>query len=75
MEEKSYDDSIEKIISQLKKDIKFKVKGENHIKALEHQLFERFCQKNYLDECEPAFCVFRLDNSCEYIKILNSIYK
>jgi hypothetical protein len=43
-------------------------------KKLDEYLFNNFCTKaHYLNECEPAFCIFR--DSCKYIQLLNHLAK
>jgi|GEM_PF-2431406 hypothetical protein len=43
------------------------------IEELKNELYVKFCLKEYLEECDPAYCSFRITNSCEYIKILRSL--
>ncbi len=35
-------------------------------------IFLRLCLKSYKDECEPEFCGFRLDHSCEFLSAVVS---
>ena len=38
-------------------------------------LFKKICNKiNYLDNCEPAFCAFRINGSCRYPMIIGKVY-
>lgn len=36
-------------------------------------LFSIFCQKSYLNECEPEYCSFRFTSQCLYIKALELV--
>ncbi|AMM40845.1 hypothetical protein HS1_001041 [Candidatus Desulfofervidus auxilii] len=66
---------IEEIVNELKQALKVRNEDEKVVKGLEHRLFKLLCPKHYLDECEPAYCVFRITDSCEYIKILRKLNK
>lgn len=43
------------------------------VDELKSELFAELCLKDYLDQCEPAFCVHRRTGNCEYIKITGQI--
>ena len=66
--------TLEKTIEELRKLMKEKHKNEEKIKELERVLFRELCPKHYLEDCEPAYCVFRITDSCEYLKSLRKIY-
>ncbi|CAG0962273.1 MAG: hypothetical protein MPEBLZ_03994 [Candidatus Methanoperedens nitroreducens] len=74
MTEKNKDTSIKKIVEQIKRTIQIKNKDDKRIKQLEIKFFKEFCLKQYLKECEPGYCVFRITNSCEYVKILKKVH-
>ena len=44
-------------------------------KQLDSYLFSCHCEKEYLSECEPEYCVYRYTDSCRYIKALNELYE
>ncbi|WP_010250982.1 hypothetical protein [Acetivibrio cellulolyticus] len=44
------------------------------IKELNNYLFKELCLKEYLDECEPEYCSFRLSNTCPYVVIIKLMY-
>lgn len=46
---------------------------EQLLKELESTLFRNYCEKGYLDTCEPEFCSFRITNECRYVKLLSYI--
>jgi len=64
---------VEKIVNELKQAMRIRNENEKVVKEIEHRLFKLLCPKHYLDECEPAYCVFRITDSCEYLKILRKI--
>jgi len=66
---------VEKLANELKQAIEIRNKNEEVIKEIGHKLFKLLCPKHYLDKCEPAYCLFRLTDSCEYIKILRKLNK
>lgn len=74
MIEQNKDTSIKKIVEKIKGIIQIKNKDEKRIKQLETKFFKEFCLKQYLKECEPGYCVFRITNSCEYVKILKKVH-
>jgi hypothetical protein len=37
------------------------------IKQLNQMVFDKYCMKGYLLECEPEYCVYRLNKTCLYI--------
>ena len=67
-------DKIKQSITELKKLIKQSDKNKQKIEELEQKLFEELCSKDYLDKCEPEYCVFRITDSCEYLKTIRKIY-
>lgn len=71
---KNKEKTIKKIIEQIKGTIQIKNKDEKRIKLLEIKFFKEFCLKQYLKECEPGYCVFRITNSCEYVKLLKKVH-
>lgn len=45
------------------------------IKELDKYLFDNFCLKKYLKNCEPEFCIYRINGECKYVdmsKYLNN---
>ncbi len=59
----------------MKKEIK---KLQNKIEELKkkkikilNKAFERYCHKDYLDECEPAYCSF--SSECKYLEMLRDL--
>lgn len=65
---------LSEIITEIKLLEKERTKNNEEIKKLEHQLFKELCRKNYLKECEPAYCFFNITGTCEYIKVMNEIH-
>jgi hypothetical protein len=41
------------------------------IKELNKMVFNKYCEKSYLFECEPEYCVYRLNKTCFYIKAIS----
>ena len=48
-------------------------KLEIELNNIRKKLFEKYCKKDYLDECKPAYCVFQYTNNCEYISEMRKI--
>lgn len=67
------DNEIIKILAKMKEAVKMKNEDEKFIKQLDLKLWVKLCHKHYLDECMPAYCVFRLTDSCDYVKFKNII--
>ena len=40
---------------------------------LNNYLFKKYCEKGYLQECEPEYCTYRYTNSCRYLDALHEI--
>ena len=68
---------MDQYIEQSIKRILDKVAAHEEIYALKAQLneylFKRYCEKGYLSECEPEYCMCRYTNSCRYVKTLREI--
>lgn len=47
---------------------------QNEKKGIDAYLFAHYCEKGYLSECEPEYCIFRYNGSCRYIHALHDIY-
>jgi hypothetical protein len=62
---------IEKLIETIITEADFS--NEQRFKELENLLFKEFCLKQYLVECEPFYCTFRITSSCKYIEMLKEI--
>lgn len=41
------------------------------INKLNSLLFSKFCEKSYLEKCEPFYCSYRYTNNCKYLMALN----
>ena len=48
---------------------------EKELEELKLKLFKNLCPKGYKDECEPAYCIFRITNSCDYVKFLTRVQR
>lgn len=68
-------EDIARTIKELEDITKKQIDKERETEEKLKILFNEYCLKDYLNECEPAYCVFRITNSCEYIKILNKLYR
>lgn len=60
----------EKIIALFKK----KKEIEKEIEKLRDNLVKQLCPK-HKHECEPAYCIFRITNTCPFLKIWREILK
>jgi hypothetical protein len=65
---------LNKTVTEIKALEKKEARNKGQIRKLEHRLFEELCNKPYLDNCEPAYCVFQLTNTCEYVKVIRKIH-
>ncbi len=66
MDKSKIDDSIEKILN-LKKTAKSNFDELNKlIHDAEEVIFNETCLKPYLKRCEPEYCVFRIEDHCNY---------
>jgi len=69
-------DSLEKLEQFIKKNQKIFNEYDKLIKKAELVAFQSSClKKDYLKECEPEYCVFRLNNECQYFTNLAEIKK
>ena len=75
-------ESLERILAEDKKinEIikKIAIDKENseyykHLRELNNYIFRNYCEKDYLERCEPGYCIFRETNKCRYIALLNLI--
>lgn len=42
---------------------------EKSLRSLEKEVFDEHCPKrHYMSLCEPAYCVFRFTNTCEFLE-------
>ncbi len=44
----------------------------NKIKEIKKDLFDVYCLKKYLNECEPSYCSFRITGQCKYLEELSA---
>lgn len=68
------EDKIQAMIKEIDGDMSYSEMKKN-ISLLDHYLFKRFCKKKYNVECEPAYCVFRITNNCEYVNAVELLGK
>ncbi|MHA1740830.1 MAG: hypothetical protein ACTSVD_01925 [Candidatus Thorarchaeota archaeon] len=47
--------------------------GKVTYEEVEQALFNKYCMKSNKTECEPAYCIFRIVDSCPYCKALRTI--
>lgn len=74
---KSYiPDSINKKVSNFKRE---NINILNEWKKLksdaEKSLFNKYCLKDYKDECEPIYCTFYKTNECHYPAAVRELEK
>jgi hypothetical protein len=50
-------------------------KNERELTKLERELVKKLCPKGYLKECEPAYCTFRITDTCPFLKKWREISK
>jgi hypothetical protein len=62
-------------LEQMKKLVKERKETYGKIEKLERILFKKLCPKHYLNTCEPAYCIFRITNTCKYLATLGRIYR
>jgi len=61
-----------KLLNKLKQNDFSKYKGE--LEKIRKNLFKEHCyKKNYKNTCEPAYCVFAYNDTCDYIKEIRKI--
>ncbi len=66
------DKKIEEIVKKLNKD-KLYSEVVRSFKELNDYLFKNYCIKGYLEICEPEYCTYRINDNCDYIKLLGLI--
>lgn len=59
---------VEQILEAAKND-----KISRLIPDLNRYLFELYCKKDYLNECEPEYCSYRILNTCDYINSIQEM--
>ena len=65
----------EKLKKRRKEIAKDEEKVERELKKLERELVKELCQKGYKKECEPAYCIFRITDTCPFLKKWREISK
>ena len=68
------DVEIEKLGSQLQTLCKDKSSNEESIHNIERKLTVLLCPKGK-NECEPAYCIFRITDNCEFLTKWRSFCK
>lgn len=52
-------------LRNLKEDVK---KYSEYLEQIKGELFTKYCLKDYKEECEPAYCIFRINKECKFIE-------
>jgi hypothetical protein len=47
---------------------------QNQFNEIAQEIFKDSCLKDYLKQCEPEFCSFRLTNTCKYFDKLEPLH-
>lgn len=63
----------EEYIQKMIKRIANETKAAELKSELNQYLFEKYCEKGYLSECEPEYCSFRFTHTCRYIEAIQAI--
>ncbi|MBN2413462.1 hypothetical protein JXQ31_17420 [candidate division KSB1 bacterium] len=75
MSEKSVEEKLDNIIQFKKKNIKVLKEWKNFINEAKDEIFNVYCLKTNLKECEPWSCSFRMTNICQYPQELSKLEK
>ena len=51
--------------TNLKDDAK---KFSEYLEKVQVELFNKYCLKDYKEDCEPAYCIFRITKECKFIE-------
>lgn len=46
---------------------------KDNIQELKSYCFSKYCLKPYLSECEPEYCVYRLQDRCHYVHLVRHL--
>lgn len=52
-------------LRNLKEDVK---NHSEYLEKIKGELFTKYCLKDYKEECEPAYCIFRINKECKFIE-------
>lgn len=44
---------------------------KEQLEKINNKLFHIFCKKDYLTECEPEYCSYRITSACPYVEALS----
>jgi hypothetical protein len=66
------DIELEKLESELQDLNKNRTNNQEAIKSIEKRMTILLCPKGK-NECEPAYCVFRMTNNCDFLSKWRSI--
>jgi hypothetical protein len=66
--------SLEKLEEQLQLLCKNRIENQDAINDIERKLTALFCPKGK-SECEPAYCIFRRTDSCDFLNRWRVIIK
>jgi hypothetical protein len=63
-------------LKKRRKNIAIKAKKtEKELEKLERELVNELCPKGYKKRCEPAYCIFRITDTCPFLKKWREISK
>jgi uncharacterized protein YggE len=48
---------------------------EEDIRTAQQELFNKYCNKGYQQNCDPFYCSYRIMNTCDFIKKLDDLNK
>ena len=63
------DNTIVEFVNKINKNRPY-LEVKTNIKLLKEYLFDKFCKKGYLTSCEPEYCSFRTNQTCDFVLAL-----
>lgn len=73
--EKKSDKLLDELIKFSKRNEKILKEWKNLIKKTDKQIFRDYCHKEYIKECEPWYCSYRITGNCEYPRKIKKLEK
>jgi hypothetical protein len=73
IKEKNLEDDVVELVNTIIRERDEGRLESDELKEAKMELFSMLCLKDYLNECQPVNCVFRMTGECEYIDTIGKI--
>lgn len=64
------EESLERLCQEYKELLSSLNNSREKIEKLQRDFFKKHCKKEYQDTCEPFYCIYRINDECNFIKEL-----